>query len=180
MPISGRKDRRPRSNSKPSPAVHTGDEPDEVYRVGPGRPPREHQFKPGQSGNPKGAKRKPKSVLPDVKALLEAAMSATIEVKEGDRRRTASRLAIGFEQLALQFARGDRHARRDVFDLAARFSVDLLGTLQTTAAAAPDILASEEDQKLIDAFLNHRLITHGVQAPPDPPDDSDSEPGASD
>jgi hypothetical protein len=25
------------------------------YRVGPGRPPKEFQFKPGQSGNPKGA-----------------------------------------------------------------------------------------------------------------------------
>jgi hypothetical protein len=39
----------------------------EKYKVGPGRPPKEHQFKPGQSGNPKGAKRKPPSLLPDLK-----------------------------------------------------------------------------------------------------------------
>jgi hypothetical protein len=34
---------------------------EQEYKVGPGRPPKEYQFKPGQSGNPKGAKRKPKS-----------------------------------------------------------------------------------------------------------------------
>jgi hypothetical protein len=30
---------------------------DQEYKVGPGSPPKEYQFKPGQSGNPKGAKR---------------------------------------------------------------------------------------------------------------------------
>ena len=38
----------------------------------------------------------------------------------------ASKLAIGFEQLANQFAKGDRHARRDVFELAEKFGIDLL------------------------------------------------------
>ena len=32
--------------------------PDAEYKVGPGCPPREYQFKKGQSGNPKGARRK--------------------------------------------------------------------------------------------------------------------------
>jgi len=27
---------------------------DQEYRVGPGHPPKEYQFQPGQSGNPKG------------------------------------------------------------------------------------------------------------------------------
>ena len=31
----------------------------EAYQVGPGNPPREHRWKPGQSGNPKG---RPKSI----------------------------------------------------------------------------------------------------------------------
>jgi hypothetical protein len=51
---------------------------DAEYKVGPGRPPREYQFKPGQSGNPKGAKRKPPSVAPDLKAALERALNKTI------------------------------------------------------------------------------------------------------
>jgi hypothetical protein len=32
------------------------DPSDPEYRVGPGRPPKEYQFKPGQSGNPNGAR----------------------------------------------------------------------------------------------------------------------------
>ncbi len=36
-----------------SEAVAASQGPDE-YKVGPGHPPKEHQFKPGQSGNPKG------------------------------------------------------------------------------------------------------------------------------
>src|SRR5712671_1579876 len=50
----------------------------ENYKVGPGRPPREYQFKPGQSGNPKGAKRKPPSLLPDLKRLFEQALSEKV------------------------------------------------------------------------------------------------------
>ncbi len=42
-----------RNNVSPSAASA-----EEEYKVGPGRPPKEHQWKPGQSGNPKGAKPK--------------------------------------------------------------------------------------------------------------------------
>ncbi len=34
--------------------AHPAKQGDESYEVGPGRPPKEHQFRPGQSGNPKG------------------------------------------------------------------------------------------------------------------------------
>ena len=73
---------------------------------------------PGESGNPAGAKKKPQSLTPDVKAMLETALNQKIRVKEGEREKIMSRLAIGFEQLAIQFAKGDRYARRDVFELA--------------------------------------------------------------
>jgi Family of unknown function (DUF5681) len=42
------------------------------YKVGPGRPPREHQFKPGQSGNP-GGRPKGSGVTGALRALLEQA-----------------------------------------------------------------------------------------------------------
>jgi len=38
-------------------AGHTGLQGGDEYKVGPGNPPREHQFKPGQSGNPSGQPR---------------------------------------------------------------------------------------------------------------------------
>jgi uncharacterized protein DUF5681 len=42
----------------------------EPYRVGPGRPPREYQFKPGQSGNP-GGRRKTESLTAIMRRVLE-------------------------------------------------------------------------------------------------------------
>src|SRR5262245_2460478 len=64
--MSKKNEGRPSLTLNPS-ATESGEE----YKVGPGRPPREYQFKPGQSGNPKGAKRKPRSLLPDLKRLFE-------------------------------------------------------------------------------------------------------------
>jgi Family of unknown function (DUF5681) len=102
------------------------DPPDQEYRVGPGRPPKEYQFKPGQSGNPKGARRKPKSIAPDLKALFERALSGKVTLRQGEQEKIVTKFAAGIEQLATQFAKGDRHARRDVLALAARFGVDLV------------------------------------------------------
>lgn len=48
--------------------------PDDDYEVGYGKPPVATRFKPGQSGNPKGKKKKPKpetSLKPVLKEVLE-------------------------------------------------------------------------------------------------------------
>ena len=59
MPVrdraSDRRRRQQRSSTRNTADTPT---PEDDYRVGPGRPPKEYQFKPGQSGNPKGARRK--------------------------------------------------------------------------------------------------------------------------
>src|SRR5215471_6422035 len=47
----------------------------EEYKVGPGCPPKEYQFKPGQSGNPKGAKRKAPPIALDLKFALERSVA---------------------------------------------------------------------------------------------------------
>src|SRR6266404_4553810 len=51
------------------------------YKVGWGRPPKEFQFKPGQSGNPKGAKRKSPPIELDLKAALERALDKKVQLK---------------------------------------------------------------------------------------------------
>ena len=71
-----------RSDSAPAAAPETSDQ---EYKVGPGRPPKEYQFKQGQSGNPKGAKRKPQSVAPDLKVALERALNETVMLKQGEK-----------------------------------------------------------------------------------------------
>ena len=99
---------------------------EEEYRVGPGRPPKEYQFKPGQSGNPKGARRKTRPITPDLKALLERALSETVTLRQGEKDRIVTKAAAGIEQLVNQYAKGDRYARRDLIDLANKLGVDLV------------------------------------------------------
>jgi hypothetical protein len=145
-----------KARSKRSPTKQSGT-PEAEYRVGPGRPPREFQFKPGQSGNPKGAKRKPPSIVIDVKAMLEKALNASLRVRKGEKEIEASKLAIGLEQLANQFAKGDRYARRDVFELADRLGIDLLAGQGLGPEAADRLLVSANDKALLADYLSrHR------------------------
>src|SRR6266540_1777358 len=102
------------------------DPSDQEYRIGPGRPPKEYQFKPGQSGNPKGARPKPRSIVPDLKALFERALNRKVTLRQGEQQKIMTKAAAGIEQLVNQFVRGDRHARRDLLVHAERFGVDLV------------------------------------------------------
>ena len=92
-----------RSDSAPAAAAETSDQ---EYKVGPGRPPREYQFKPGQSGNPKGAKRKPPSVALDLKVALERALNKPVTLKQGDKERTVTMAVAGIEQLVAHVRQG--------------------------------------------------------------------------
>ena len=49
------------------------------YKVGPGHPPKEFQFKPGQSGNPNGRP----AGLKSMKAIIREEMNRPITIKEG-------------------------------------------------------------------------------------------------
>jgi hypothetical protein len=124
---------------------------DEEYKVGPGRPPKEHQWKPGQSGNPKGAKRKTRSLIPELKEEFERVFSQKLKVTQGDRERFITRWVAGLEQLSIQYAKGDRHARRDVFYFAERLGVDLLNSKSS------DETLSTDHQAILDAYVERRM-----------------------
>jgi hypothetical protein len=138
------------------------------YRVGPGRQPKEYQFKPGESENPKGARRKPRSIAPDLKALFERALSAKVTLRQGEQEKIITKAAAGIEQLVNQFAKGDRHARRDLLALAERLGVDLVAgqgaALEQTVAAA---LSANDGALLADYVQRHAFQ-------PDHPRESDA------
>jgi Family of unknown function (DUF5681) len=118
----------------------------EEYKVGPGQPPREYQFKPGQSGNPKGAKRKPRPIALDLKLALERALNKTVKLKQGEKERIVPMAVAGIEQLVAQFAKGDRHARRDLIALCDKLGVDLLAGQHQ---AIEEALASNHEEILL-------------------------------
>jgi hypothetical protein len=152
---SGRHRIRGRKHSNAPLSLKT-DPSDQDYRVGPGRPPREYQFKPGQSGNPKGARRKPRSIAPDLKALFERALSGKVTLRQGEQEKIITKAAAGIEQLVNQFAKGDRHARRDLLALAERLGVDLVAgqgdALEQSVAAA----LSANDEALLADYVQRQ------------------------
>ena len=79
---------------------------EEEYRVGPGRPPKEYRWKPGQSGNPKGAKRKKRSLIPELREEFERVFSKKLKATQGDREQFITRWVAGLEQLSIQYAKG--------------------------------------------------------------------------
>lgn len=157
----GRRRIRRRTRSDAPPLSSNTDPPDQEYRIGPGRPPKEYQFKPGQSGNPKGGHRKPRSIAPDLKALFERALSGKVTLRQGDQEKIITKAAAGIEQLVNQFAKGDRHARRDLLALAEKLGVDLVAgqgdELRHSVAAA----LSANDEALLADYVRR----HAVQSP---------------
>jgi hypothetical protein len=147
---------------------------EDTYKVGPGFPPNEHKWKKGiPSPYPKGRPKKVHSLKPDVKKLFEDALNEKIEVTISNKKTVLTKLELGLRQLATQFGKGDRYARRDVFTYAVLLGVDL---------KAKEILGEAlgtTHQAIVDAFLRRQTLPSTptptpevrVKAPPDLVDD---------
>ena len=85
--------------------------------------------------------------------------SQKLKVTQGDRQRLITRWVAGLEQLSIQFAKGDRHARRDVFYFAEKLGVDLLNSTK-----APDETLSADHQAILDAYVERRMQEKALSA----------------
>lgn len=82
------------------------------YEVGYRKPPVATRFKPGQSGNPKGARRK---VQPNnLGEAVDAALMRRQTVMIDGKRKRMSRLEIMAERITLDAAKGDIEAQREL------------------------------------------------------------------
>jgi hypothetical protein len=72
--------------------------------VGYRRPPKESQFKPGVSGNPKG---RPKRDPAAVSNIIKTTLNAPIQYRERGRTKTATRTEIGLRKLVENAMNGD-------------------------------------------------------------------------
>lgn len=94
------------------------------FEVGYGKPPKEHRFKSGQSGNPKGRPRgsrnKPKQLDPaqqptDVLILEEA--YRTVSIREGDKVIELPAIQAAVRSLAIAAMKGSRLSQRALAEL---------------------------------------------------------------
>lgn len=105
---------RTRSSSKAAATVRKKEGADKVasadkdvpYKVGPGRPPRHTQFKPGQSGNPAGRPRKERSLLKLIDKELDQELQLT---ENGEVFRLTKREALA-KKMVHDALKGDARA----------------------------------------------------------------------
>jgi hypothetical protein len=76
------------------------------YKIGKGRPPAGTQWKPGQSGNPKGRRKGAKNFA----TLFHQEMNRKVTISENGQRRLITKLEAMIKQVINSAARGDPKA----------------------------------------------------------------------
>jgi hypothetical protein len=79
---------------------------DDDYRVGRGKPPKEHQFKKGQSGNKKGRPKGARSIY----THLERELARKVTINENGRARKVTKDELMAMALVNKAAKGDPKA----------------------------------------------------------------------
>jgi hypothetical protein len=83
------------------------------YEVGYGKPPRQTQFKKGQSGNPKG---RPGGIK-NLSTVLSEALNEPVIVAENGRHRKITKRQAAFKQLVNEAAKGNWRALKLLVDI---------------------------------------------------------------
>lgn len=86
---------------------------DDDYAVGYGKPPREHQFLPNVSGNPKGRPKGSKNIS----SIIKKALEQRVTVVRNNRRMKISKIEAAMEQQVNKAVNGDRHAAKLVLEM---------------------------------------------------------------
>lgn len=126
-------------------------EPKQDYEVGYGRPPEKTQFRPGQSGNPKGRKRKPKSTQDQMKSIL----SKRITINEAGQSKRLTLQEVMLRSIANNAAKGDLRAANFVLNL---INSDDAARTETLDKA----MLSTEDQVLFEQMMGELKADSGT------------------
>lgn len=115
------------------------------YEVGYGKAPKDKQFKPGQSGNPKGRPRGIKNTL----QLLEEVSNQKITVMENGKALKITKKAAMLIQLMNKGAKGDIRAISTLLPILLQYDIS-----EEEKQKIVKVL-SEDDKKIVDAFLEN-------------------------
>lgn len=116
--------------------------------VGYRRPPKQHRFKPGQSGNPKG---RPKGA-PTLEESMTREAAKHVKVKQGDKIISVPKLEALTRRVFAKALEGDLAAARMVFQLLADSDAEASAS---TSTAEPVALPSEDAIKRMLKRFDH-------------------------
>lgn len=108
--------------------------------VGYKRPPRKNQFKPGESGNPKG---RPKGDL-NLRTIVQSELAQKLTIGEGEKRMTVSKLQLLVKRMIEKALKGEQRAIEHLINL----NVTMFGLGEGAPAERQELTPGEE------AFLN--------------------------
>ena len=111
-------------------------------KIGYGRPPKAHQFKLGQSGNPKG---RPKGTK-DLKTDLAEELAERIVVMEGGSQKTLSKQRAVLKALVAKAINGTPQAITALIKLIDR-------AIETESVSSNDPSLSDDEQLILDLFI---------------------------
>jgi Family of unknown function (DUF5681) len=111
--------------------------------VGYKRPPREHQFRPGQSGNPSG---RPKGAR-NFKSELREELSELVTVRDGDQEIEVSKQRALIKSLVAAAIEGKQRAAASVLAMCVRMLAD---------AEDDEAIESVEDREIVEAFTKRK------------------------
>jgi hypothetical protein len=120
--------------------------------VGYKKPPKETQFKPGQSGNPKG---RPKKVK-DFDKLFDRELSQTIRISDGGQMLSLTKREVLVKGLVNDALKGERAAQKLV--------VNLMKSQHTIEAFEPD---ASDYAALMELFEKAKLEDEKPEEPLD-------------
>ena len=126
------------------------------YKIGYGRPPKHSQFKKGQSGNPKGRRKKQRKP-PNIEAGLIKALSETATVTENGVRFQLTKFEAACKQLANKAASGHAPTIRLLLPVFMRMA-------QQSVATTPPAATAEDNSA-------YEKLCEMLGLPPDPESD---------
>lgn len=114
------------------------------YDVGYGKPPKEHQFQPGQSGNPKGRPKGAKNLA----TIFREALDTSVSIRTGETVHTMSKRRAMIEVAINRALKGDMRALDTVFKLCSILG-EFAREAEAASAATIQIRFVEPDGKVV-------------------------------